>query len=327
MTMDDHCGMRKLDHRSGRSPPARPGHLRADPPRRVSAGQLRRLVRDGVLVPVRRRVYRLSRCADHLAAGRARRSAGRRRRSGGVPRHGSSAVGPEAIRDAARPSTSRRHARFASKASAVTSARSSQRAARPQRHPGHQCRAHHLRPGRMLDVAVLGQCVDDALRRDLLQLDRLRQLVDDSAGPGRRLGSSPSHGPRRPHRRLRRRRQRLGTRDGPPLGQAGPAAGRPAVPGDRQRPPVRPRPGPPGAEDRRRVERLHESRHPVGLRLRQRSTGRSHRRGLAHGRLHVTLRPGAGAWQRSSARSEPGRTVTHRFVAHRSTYSAWYCGK
>jgi len=37
----------------------------------------------------------------------------------------------------------------------------------------------------MLDARTLGQCVDDALRRDLLRLGPLRQLVERSAGPGR----------------------------------------------------------------------------------------------------------------------------------------------
>jgi hypothetical protein len=37
----------------------------------------------------------------------------------------------------------------------------------------------------VIDFKGLGQCVDDALRRDLVRLGRLRQLVDQSAGRGR----------------------------------------------------------------------------------------------------------------------------------------------
>ena len=146
-----------------------------------------------------------------------------------------------------------------------------------------------------LSPQQLSECVDDALRRRLIRLERLRSVVTAAATPrsGRRL-LAPIHqiladriaGYRPGDSDWEQEMDRQWDRLGLPTGAS-------PIPGHGRRPVLSHRSGYPRAQDRGGMGRIRHPRHPVWFRPQQHQASRPHGRGLAHDRLHVPLGPGS----------------------------------
>jgi hypothetical protein len=153
----------------------------------ITLGQLRRLVRIGALIGVRRGVYRLSgaptswaQCvlAAVLAAG-----------SGAVASHTTAGVlwdlSPIRHSQDVIHITAPRQVRLDGVCAHFrTLGTREQRTRNGIRVTSVERTIFDL--AGIVDVTTLGKCVDDGLRRDLMRLDRLRDLVDRQKGAGRR---------------------------------------------------------------------------------------------------------------------------------------------